>query len=390
MKLTIGFIVVCAALHAGATNKCPEITDPIVETPPGDGILGQVLELLLGKLNNIERVVLELQFGQHELQEQMVSNKASQTKTFADVLWAINRVDDRLAKDVGRNLTVLQDQSMLILEQQTACSSHDQLRHKMFNLTLKNNQDLIKSMEWIRSLYKSGMVNCVSLVTSRTLQKATTATQKPKQPASCQEVASNVSGVYLIHVDNNDATFQVYCEMEKHGGGWLVVQHRFNGSVDFDRTWDEYREGFGDLNGEFWLGLEKMHQITASRNHELMVEIRDFSGDYGYARYNGFQIGSESEGYKLKTLGDYSGTAGDPMTETNKGREFSTKDRDNDEYSGGSCALERQGAWWYGSCSNANLNGPYKDAVDLQSMYWYYFKNNYQGLSFARIMIREL
>uniref|UniRef100_A0A182F402 Fibrinogen C-terminal domain-containing protein n=1 Tax=Anopheles albimanus TaxID=7167 RepID=A0A182F402_ANOAL len=96
--------------------------------------------------------------------------------------------------------------------------------------------------------------------------------------------------------------------MEKLGGGWIVVQHRFNGSVDFYRNWDRYRDGFGDLESEFWLGLEKMHQITKSRNYELVVEIKDFSGKYGYARYDGFQIGSESEEYRLKNLGSYSGT----------------------------------------------------------------------------------
>ncbi|XP_050092662.1 fibrinogen beta chain-like [Anopheles aquasalis] len=395
MKLTIGFIVVCAALYAGTANKCPEqIADAIVETPPGDGILGQVLEVLLARFDFIDRKLLELQVEVTEHREESERNRFFNDKTFADLIWTIYRLE----QDVGRNFSVLQDHSLIILDQQKSCANHDRLREKLLDYRPKQNNSSYDPLKRILLSFKSRIPDCVTPSTlppseiestAATTVTESTTTFKPKQPASCKEVTSNVSGVHFIHVDNNSDPFQVYCEMEKHGGGWLVVQHRFNGSVDFYRTWDEYREGFGDLNGEFWLGLEKMHQITASRNHELMVEIRDFSGDYGYARYNGFQIGSESEAYKLKTLGDYSGTAGDSMTETNKGMKFSTKDRDNDE-SRYSCAQDRQGAWWYEHCSNTNLNGVYQNNIGYETMNWHHFKNDYNGLRFSRMMIREL
>jgi hypothetical protein len=40
-----------------------------------------------------------------------------------------------------------------------------------------------------------------------------------------------------------------------HGNAIQVLQRRQNGSVDFYRDWNNYTQGFGDVNGEFWIGL---------------------------------------------------------------------------------------------------------------------------------------
>ncbi|XP_050092827.1 fibrinogen C domain-containing protein 1-like [Anopheles aquasalis] len=220
-----------------------------------------------------------------------------------------------------------------------------------------------------------------------------TAAPQHKQPpfASCKDAPANASGVFLIRLNKTTSTFKVYCEMKSFGGGWIVIQHRFNGSVDFYRNWADYRDGFGELDSEFWLGLERVHQITAARAHEIVIEMKDFEGNYGYARYNAFQVGSESEQYKLKILEWYSGTAGDGMSRQ-KGMKFSTIDRDNDGNSDKNWADLNSGAWWHSSGgSSSNLNGPYKNVIarDYKSNWWYNFKK-YQGLSFSRMMIREL
>ncbi|XP_058178528.1 ficolin-2-like [Anopheles ziemanni] len=130
-----------------------------------------------------------------------------------------------------------------------------------------------------------------------------------------------------------------------YGGSWTVFQRRIDGSVDFFRNWTMYKHGFGDDNGEHWLGLEKLHAMTRSGRHELLVLLEDFDGNFTYALYDEFKIASEAEKYKL-TVGKYSGTAGDSL-EYHNGLKFSIFDQDNDE-SIDNLAEKYKGAWWFG------------------------------------------
>uniref|UniRef100_A0AAG5DFS2 Fibrinogen C-terminal domain-containing protein n=1 Tax=Anopheles atroparvus TaxID=41427 RepID=A0AAG5DFS2_ANOAO len=208
---------------------------------------------------------------------------------------------------------------------------------------------------------------------------------------SCKDAPSNVSGRSFMLLNADTFPFEVYCEQISFGGGWIVFQHRFNGQLDFYKNWTEYSDGFGDLEGEFWLGLDYLHRITSLRPHELLVEVKDFAGNYGYALYDGFEIGSDEEQYVLKKLGKYQGTAGDSMS-YNWGKKFSTADSNNGDYSDfGNCAADRQGAWWYVLCTRANLNGPYKKtSSSLSSMYWHFSTHDRRSLAYSRMMIREV
>ncbi|KFB41112.1 AGAP012539-PA-like protein [Anopheles sinensis] len=174
-----------------------------------------------------------------------------------------------------------------------------------------------------------------------------------------------------------DTTQTALNKLEEHKKSldMLTNSHRFDGSIDFYRNWTEYRNGFGNMFGEFWLGLEYVHQITKNRPHELLVEMKDFHGNYGYAKYDEFVIGSEYEKYELKKLGTYSGTAGDAM-EYHKNQKFSTFDCDND-LAINNCAERWHGAWWYRNCQNSHLNGRYQKTTDDGSTsYWYDFKSD--------------
>ena len=115
-------------------------------------------------------------------------------------------------------------------------------------------------------------------------------------------------GVYIIKPDNQSA-FNVFCDQTTAGGGWTVFQKRIDGSVDFNRYWSDYKHGFGNLSGEFWLGLERIHRLTSDNNSMLRVDMENFEGESAYAEYSLFGVRSEHDKYRL-ILGSYN-TAGD-------------------------------------------------------------------------------
>ena len=194
------------------------------------------------------------------------------------------------------------------------------------------------------------------------------------------------SGEYRIKMTYNKTVLTVYCDQETDGGGWLVFQRRQDGSEDFYRNWEDYKKGFGQITGEFWLGNDNLHLLTKD-DQELRVDLMDFDGNTAYAKYTTFTVGPESENYKLTVTG-YSGTAGNSLRWHN-GKDFSTKDRDNDS-SESHCAQVHKGAWWYSGCHHVNLNGIYHLSfkVDHAGVRWYDWKRNSESMKKAEMKIR--
>lgn len=159
--------------------------------------------------------------------------------------------------------------------------------------------------------------------------------------------------IHPIKVDEAEA-FPVLCDSRLAGPGWTVVQRRIDGSVKFFRNWLEYKEGFGNLSGEFFIGLDKLHRMTTSRPHEFYVHLTDFNNEIGYAHYDNIVVAGENEAYALRELGAYSGTAGDSMRD-NEHQKFTTYDRDND-VSDRNCAETCLGGWWYKNCGQRFVN----------------------------------
>ena len=125
-----------------------------------------------------------------------------------------------------------------------------------------------------------------------------------KNCAELYKSGQRISGVYTIDPDGSGA-FDVFCDQTTAGGGWTVFQKRMDGSVDFYRGWADYKNGFGNLNGEFWLGLDKIHRLTNTKNR-LRVDLEDTTGKTAYAEYDMFAVTSERTKYQL-SLGTYSG-----------------------------------------------------------------------------------
>ncbi|KAK3782943.1 hypothetical protein RRG08_065855 [Elysia crispata] len=170
----------------------------------------------------------------------------------------------------------------------------------------------------------------------------------------------------LIRPNNQSAfDFPYLCDTFTDGGGWIIIQRRTSGNVDFYRTWSDYKNGFGSLAEDFWLGNDKIHDITTLGLYELKVGII-YNGQFKFAHYTSFSISDESSNYVLD-LGAYDGTAGDSLSH-HKGRQFTTRDRDNDG-TGGNCARDYRGAWWYVACHASNLNGQW-GARDFRGPAW--------------------
>ena len=144
----------------------------------------------------------------------------------------------------------------------------------------------------------------------------------------------------------------------------------------------DYENRFGNIKGEHWLGLKKISCLTSVEvKTKLQIDLADFAGYSKFAYYAHFCVGNPSSNYKL-TIGGYQswglGTAGDSMTRGHSlnGMSFTTHDRDNDRYSGGNCAVDWQGAWWYNSCTHSNLNRLQlylNDQSNTDGVTWLYF-----------------
>ena len=208
---------------------------------------------------------------------------------------------------------------------------------------------------------------------------------------SCCEVNSNAfkfsatslkSRVYNItnFCGDCEALAEGYCDADVDGGGWLVVQRRQDSSIDFNRRWVEYEEGFGSITGELWYGLRPLHCLTNQGQWRLRIDFTLTNGTKSYMSYNSFLVGLPVSQYQLSISGFTGTTSEDPFYKYPiNGIKFTTKDRDNDRASGGNCALCGDGIdtgrWWHNSCTNIHPNHLYKSryGIAIGGM-WYSFQ----------------
>ena len=197
---------------------------------------------------------------------------------------------------------------------------------------------------------------CDNLVKECTKNFQTKCSNKNVTIKSCCDlkIFSAPSGVYKVTKGTFD-TANAYCNMTTDGGGWMVIQRNKKDSlVNFNRNWTEYGEGFGDLNAEFWYGLESMYCLTQTGQWEMRVDYQRYDKTWSYLHYNQFSVGSASEEYPL-TVGGFTAVGSD-LFAVHNGMKFSTPDNDNDKWSAENCAAIYKSGWWYNNCYHININ----------------------------------
>ena len=193
-------------------------------------------------------------------------------------------------------------------------------------------------------------------------------TSVPTVNTDCSIVAE--SGLYTLYLHLVMSPVTVYCDLDTDGGGWIVFMRRQDGSVNFHRSWSEYKHGFGSPGDEFWAGNEFLYNLTKAGPMQLRIDMEDFDGNKAFAKCDEFQVGGEEDKYRLYVHG-YRGTAGDSLINTEfsrhdlTGMQFSTFDSDSDK-SFYNCAEGNKGGWWYNNCFEANLNGRYSHDKNIR------------------------
>ena len=265
---------------------------------------------------------------QQEKQDQVVfllQNQLNQTKMVTNTI----QQNQQIAIDQRETL----DQMASTQTQMTnALAQMVDMQTQMVNMQtqIANTQtQMANSMDRVVSLLQIHNQQFANIPTSFTDQVNENNQTAELSDCSYKARINTNSGVQLINPGDGLVPFHVYCDMDTHGGGWTVFQRRFDGSVDFFLGWNDYEQGFGNVSGEYWLGLQQVHRLTRSGGWTLRIDMEDYDGNVKYAQYEDFQIGDAASFYQL-SIGAFSGTVGFDGLAYHNGRAFSTKDNDHD------------------------------------------------------------
>ncbi|XP_028857806.1 angiopoietin-related protein 3 [Denticeps clupeoides] len=279
----------------------------------------------------------------------------SQEKTITDLLKAVRGQNEQLNHQKSKIKSL---EEKLVYDQETA----------------EKNYAEVESPEIFHYLRTNGSINPTSF------------------PVDCSDAfnqGQRESGVYPIK-PNQSEPFNVFCEMTSDGGA-VVIQRREDGSVDFDQEWDKYEKGFGNLEKEFWLGLEKIYSIANQGEHIMHLELEDWRHEKRFIEYL-FKLDGPSSKYSLH-LSHLTGNLPDAMS-NHTATKFSTKDQDNDKHEESNCARIYSGGWWFDACGESNLNGKYLwqksrgRNMKKKGIYWKPGRGGSYSLKFTKITIR--
>eukprot|EP00111_Clytia_hemisphaerica_P012388 TCONS_00036375-protein len=273
--------------------------------------------------------------------------------------------------------------------------SKDHCFHKCLKQNFTNCEYVqykeVSATTWLCKLY--GIISDLSsYLVSTEGEMLATAVHQNIDCADWMKLEYHQSGVYFIYY--NREKFKVWCEMIP-GKAKIIIQKRFDGSVDFYQNWEKYKNGFGDIGGEHWLGLENIHKLTKGRNMEIALQANSFQDETQYAVYKNFYIEGEDLFYQLNAGVFVEGTPyHHDWTVSADGMKFSTFDSDQDLADLINCAVTYPSGWWNERCFNINFNGVYQHSETLTSrargIIWQAWKGYKKGLKSTSMAIRRL
>uniref|UniRef100_A0A2C9JB98 Fibrinogen C-terminal domain-containing protein n=2 Tax=Biomphalaria glabrata TaxID=6526 RepID=A0A2C9JB98_BIOGL len=344
----------------GRSERLNEMLAIIVSNPTFDDLV-KVIPKLLRQSNKDKENILENKQNIYNIKEDINSKQQN-----------IISIKDGLDTN-SQNINIIKDN--LENSRQNIKNITDDLNAKKQNIA-SHNDELNTLRESVNSL-ETQLANF-----STALRQIKEEIEKGP-PISCRQIncTHNRVNVKLL------SGLKVMCDTKTDGGGWIIIQRRINGKVDFYRGWKEYRDGFGDYNiGEFYLGNENIFTLTSTEQYDLRIDL-EFNNAKYFAQYENFKVLIETEKYKLQ-IGTYSGNAGDDLSYHNN-MYFSTFDRDNDVHSGTNCAEHSSGAWWFRECQYSHLNGQWGSTSHEKGMNWYKLTRHSNSVSFSEMKIRE-
>jgi len=163
----------------------------------------------------------------------------------------------------------------------------------------------------------------------------------------------------------------------------LIQQNDGYGSMN--RSWAEFKVGFGDASGNYWLGNDLLSQLTANYRYKLRFDLQqNGTGNWYYAEYSTFRVLTEADNYTLQVDGFSGNASHDALTGLHNGLQFSTFDRDNDQHSSLNCAAWIGGGFWWRRCGGCNVNG----ARSTDRFYWHGLVSGGPDLQLSRMWLQ--
>jgi len=310
-------------------------------------------EYLIDKYNEVLiKALRNVIFKQRESLKKCAQVNAENSQKLKDEISDLKAQNDVYSKNLDQIANTKMSIEREIENQLFIC---DNFKEELtaYNATIEEQANLI-------NLLKSQEISKNKLIVKLNYQGKQNALKMKSQLEMCKSLNmkatsclafGNSSGIHEITVPDFDS-FSVLCDSQTVSPGWTVIQRRIDGKVNFQRNWAEYRDGFGSLDGEFFMGLEKIHRLTTSSRYELYVHMTTLSGNIKIVHYDNFVVGGEDEQYKLQNVGLAFGNVTKDCLGKLEGQKFSTFDRDNDQWMEGKCAEDFNGGWWYNKCAS--------------------------------------